>query len=283
VAAERLLDAGESVRVIGRSADRLQPLVARGAEAAVGDMGDAAFLTRAFAGADAVYLMVPPDYQDVDPRARYARAGDVFTQAITASGVTRAVFLSSVGAELASGTGPIVGPHQMERQLETLSGVNLLFLRPAYFYENHLPTLGLIKHQGINGGLFEPDLPIQAVATVDIGVAAADALRARAFSGIVVQELSGPRDLSARETTRIIGEAIGKPDLPYVPFSVEDQIKGMVGAGLSQALAEAFVEMIQGLNNGLIHLNAPRTPATTGTTTFEAFVQRAVVPAYQAL
>jgi uncharacterized protein YbjT (DUF2867 family) len=51
-----LLDKGEKVRVIGRSSERLKPLVGQGAEPAVGDVSDAAFLTNSFKGADATIL-----------------------------------------------------------------------------------------------------------------------------------------------------------------------------------------------------------------------------------
>jgi uncharacterized protein YbjT (DUF2867 family) len=282
-AAERLLDAGERVRVIGRSADRLQSLVARGAEPAIGEVTDRAFLTRAFTGADAVYLMVPPDYTNPDYFGRYAQIGDAIMQALPASGVTHAVFLSSVGAELPSGTGPIVGLHQIETRLSTLTGLNLLVLRPGYFYENHFGTLGLIKHQGINGGAAPADAASVTIAAADIGVAAADRLRARAFSGVSVEELFGPRDLSPREVTHIIGEAIGKPDLPYAQFPPEDFVNGFVALGFPKPLAELFLEMYLALGSGFIHPHTARTPANTGTTTFEAFAKTAIAPAYHAL
>src|SRR5262245_8629931 len=103
VAAERLLDANVPVRVIGRSADRLQPLVARGAQAAVGDVADEAFLTEAFRGADAIYAMMPPDYHAPDYFGRYDRIGTTMARAMQAAGARRVVFLSSLGAEHESG------------------------------------------------------------------------------------------------------------------------------------------------------------------------------------
>jgi len=108
---ERLLDAGRKVRVIGRSAERLKRFVDRGAEPITGDASDAAVLTSALSGADAVYAMVPPDYGQPDPRAYYHRFGETIEKAARQSGVRRIVFLSSVGAELPSGTGPIAGLH----------------------------------------------------------------------------------------------------------------------------------------------------------------------------
>jgi uncharacterized protein YbjT (DUF2867 family) len=110
--AANLLRAGERIRVIGRAASRLAPFVAQGAEAAVGDVADPSFLTGAFRGADAVYAMVPPDVTYDEFHARYERIGGAMSDAIRDAGVKKIVFLSSLGAELPSGTGPIVGLHR---------------------------------------------------------------------------------------------------------------------------------------------------------------------------
>jgi uncharacterized protein YbjT (DUF2867 family) len=283
-AAEQLLDAGEPIRVIGRTAARLQPLVDRGAEAAVGEVTDVPFLTRAFTGADAVYIMFPPDYSDPDYYARYERLGQAFAEALTAAKVTHAVLLSSLGAELSAGTGPIVGLHRQEARLSALPGLNLLILRPGAFYENQLGTLGLIKHQGINGGAETPDTPTPAVAAADVGVAVAAALRSRDFSGVTIRELTGPRLLTPREITSIIGDRIGKPDLPYIQFDPDGFLAGVQQAtGFPKPVVELFLEMGQAFNAGLIERHTPVTPDTTGATTFEEWVDRVVVPAYRQL
>jgi uncharacterized protein YbjT (DUF2867 family) len=283
-AAARLLDAGETIRVIGRSADRLQPLVARGAEPAVGEITDAAFLTRAFTGAEAIYVMVPPDYRDADYFGRYKRIGDAVQTALTAAGATRIVLLSSVGAELPSGTGPIAGLYREEERLKQLPGIDLLILRPGPFYENEFGTLGLIKHMGINGGVVPGNVPIQGIAAADIGAFAADALRARDFSGISVRELFGPEDLTYDEITRITGEAIGKPDLKYVQFPAQDYVNGLIqGAGFPKEIADLFLEMSLAVAEDKLKFHGPRTPANTGKTTFEQFAKQALAPAYHKL
>src|SRR5437773_10026546 len=69
VIAEKLLERGEKVRVIGRDAKRLARFVQKGAEAFVADVTDAAALTRAFDGARAAYLMVAPNLTAAGPRA----------------------------------------------------------------------------------------------------------------------------------------------------------------------------------------------------------------------
>src|SRR5271163_3231149 len=60
IIANFLLLKGEKVRVVGRDAGRLQRFVDKGAEAFTADLSDAAALTKAFSGARAAYLLLPP-------------------------------------------------------------------------------------------------------------------------------------------------------------------------------------------------------------------------------
>ena len=60
IIANTLLLRRKKVRVVGRDAGRLQSFARRGAEAFTGDVNDAAALTKAFSGARAAYLMLPP-------------------------------------------------------------------------------------------------------------------------------------------------------------------------------------------------------------------------------
>jgi uncharacterized protein YbjT (DUF2867 family) len=147
----RLLANDEKVRALGRSANRLAGLQSKGAEILTGDATDAAMLTQGFRGADAVYTLLPPDPQSPDLRKKWDQEGEAIVKAIRASGVRYVVFLSSVGADLPEGTGPIAGLHAQEERLRKLPEVNVLILRPASFFANFYAILGLIKHQGING------------------------------------------------------------------------------------------------------------------------------------
>ncbi len=270
VVAGALLDRGEKVRVVGRDARKLAPLVARGAEAAVGDATDAAFLARAFAGAESAYTLIPPDVRAPDFRAYQDRIGEATVQALRQAGVKRVVFLSSVGAELPAGTGPIAGLHAQEERLRKL-GVAVLLLRPGYFFENLHASLPIIRHQGVNGGAIAPDVKMAMIATRDIGAAAAAAMTTRDFTGVEVRNLLGPRDLSMAEATRILGAAIGKPDLAYVQFPYEAFAAALTQGGLSADLARLYAEMSRAFNDGLVKVEGGRTPASTTPSTFESF------------
>ena len=179
---EQLLQQGEEVRALGRSVERLAGLERKGAALRTGDATDGTFLTSACRDADAVYTLLPPDPQSPDLRKKWNQEGEAIVKAIRDSGVRYVVFLSSVGADLPEGTGPIAGLHAQEERLRRLRDVNVLILRPASFFENFDAVLGLIKHQNINGGAVAPDLEIPMIATRDIADVAARALKARAIS-----------------------------------------------------------------------------------------------------
>jgi uncharacterized protein YbjT (DUF2867 family) len=270
VTAEALIARGEKVRVLGRDAGKLLALAARGAEVAAGDASDPAFLARAFAGAEAAYTLIPPDVRVPDFRAYQDRMGEATVMALRQAGVKRVALLSSVGAELPAGTGPIAGLHAQEERLRGL-GVDVLLLRPGYFFENLYASIPLIQHQGINGSAIAPDVKMSMIATRDIGAAAASALAARDFSGVQVRNLLGPRDLSMAEVTRILGAQIGKPDLAYVQFPYEAFQGALEQAGLSKDLARLYGEMSKAFNDGIVKPVGGRTPASTTPTTFETF------------
>ncbi len=269
--AELLLDSGEKVRALGRSKEKLAPLERKGAAVDTGDAADAKFLTSAFRGAEGAFTLMPPDSRSTDYRALQDRVGEAMAAAIRESGLRRVVFLSSVGADLPSGTGPIAGLHAQEERLRHLEGVAALILRPGYFFENFEETLGLIKHQGINGGAVAPDVAIPMIATRDIADAAAKALGERRFQGFVVQELLGPRDLTHSEATRILGERIGKPDLQYVQFPYADFVNALVQTGLSDDIANLYAEMARALNEGKVKSLEGRRSENTTPTRFEEF------------
>jgi uncharacterized protein YbjT (DUF2867 family) len=258
-------------------------LIDRGADAAVGDAADAAFLAAAFRGSDSVYTLMPPDPTHPDYRTYQTKVGEAIAKAVRDSGVKHLVFLSSVGADQPSGTGPIAGLHEHEQRLRTIPGLNSLSLRAAYFFENHLLSLGLIKHQGVNGSALAGDLPIAMTATADIGREAARALRARDFTGAAVRELLGPRDFTFKETTSILGKAIDRPDLAYVQFPYEAAFDGMVTMGLSKSMASLYVEMSRGFNEGRIRSVEGRNLRNTTPTRFEDFAAQILAPAYRAM
>jgi uncharacterized protein YbjT (DUF2867 family) len=245
-AARTLLQQGQPVRVIGRSAAALAPLQQLGAQVAVGDAQDAAFLTRAFDGARAVYAMIPPDYAAADLRRSQTQLGTAIAAAIAHSGVRRVVALSSIGAELAAGTGPIVGLHEQEARLDALPGLDLLHLRPGYFMENHLHVAAAVAALGVYPSLESPDAAVPMVATADIAAVVARELTQPQHRGVLY--LHAPRRYTFVEAARILGRAIGRPELPYVQVEPEQGIAAMTRMGFSPDAAARMAEMARWLS-----------------------------------
>lgn len=281
IAAERLLTSGEKVRVIGRDSKRLERLAQKGAEAVVADMSDAAALEKAFAGARAVYAVIPPNISAADVRAYQAEITDALATAVRNSGVSYVVALSSTGADKTSGTGPVVGLHDLEQKLGSIPGINLLSLRCGYFMENLLPQIGVIQSMGFIGGPIRADVPLPMIATHDIGEVAAESLAKLDFSGVQTRELLGARHLPYTEAARIIGAGIGKPDLSYrqVPASILKP--AMMQLGMSGNMVDLMLEMCDALNTGHMKSQEPRSPRNTTATTLETFVAEVFAPAYR--
>ena len=269
--AEALLAAGKKVRAIGRDAKRLGSLVDKGAEPFVGSLDDARTMAEAFAGATDAYVMIPPKMDADDFRAYQNEVAASLCSAIAESGVQRVVSLSSLGAELPEGTGPIAGLYDLEGRLNALDGVAVLHLRPAYFMENWLLQIETIKRMHVAGSPIKEDLEMPMIAIRDIAAFAAERLLKGDFEGHSVRELHGQRDLTHEQAARVLGRAIGRDNLPYVEFAYEDYAKGMRDAGLSADVARGIAEMYHAMNEGAIHPNEPRSPENTTPTSIEDF------------
>jgi len=281
VVAERLLAAGEKVRVVGRDAKRLERFTQKGAEPFVADSTDANALTKAFSGAKAVYAMIPPNISSPDVRAHQERVSDDLVSAIQKNEVKHAVVLSSFGADKPDKTGPVIGLYNLEKKLEAVPGLNVLFLRAGYFMENILPQVGVIKSFGSMAGPVKEDLLLPMIATRDIGAVAAEALLKLNFQGKVSRELQGPRDVSYTDVPKIVGSAIGKPDLAYKHLPAMLLKPALTQMGMSPNMADLLLEMADALNSGYMRMLQPRSRENSTPTTLETFVTEVFAPAYQ--
>jgi uncharacterized protein YbjT (DUF2867 family) len=281
VVANHLLDQKKTVRVIGRSKERLQPLIDRGAEAFVGDLSDQTALTKAFTGAEGVYAMIPPSATSQDYRGEQRRAAGAIAGALQQAGTKHAVVLSSVGADKESGTGPVGGLHEFEEILNRIAGLNVVHLRAGYFMENTLGQAGAIHAMGKAAGPLRGDLKLPMIAARDIGSAAAELLAALNFNGKQTRELLGQRDLSMDEVTAIIRKAIEKPDLKYVQLPGEQMQPIFIQMGMSPNVASLILEMAKALNSGHMRALEPRSTQNTTPTSYEVFVKEELVPLYR--
>lgn len=246
--AEILIAAGHQVTIISSNADKVKAIEALGATAAIGSVEDIAFLTANFQGKDAIYTMVPPNFGASNIREFIAGIGEKYAEAIKASGVKRVVNLSSIGAHLDGGTGPISGLYDVEQSYSELDDVAIKHLRPGFFYTNFFGNIDMIKHAGILGSNYGPETPLVLVHPNDIAAAAAEEMQ-QDFKGKSVRYITSD-ERTAANVASILGSAIGKPELPWIEFNDEDALKGMVQAGLPEVMAKSYVEMGDATRSG---------------------------------
>lgn len=247
---EKLLNAGHDVTVISRNADHVKSLTAMGAKAAVGTVEDVDFLKKIFAGADAVYTMVPPKYDATDLKAYIASVGKNYTEAIKANNIKYVVNLSSVGAHLPESCGPVNGLYRVEQSLNELKNTNTRHLRAVYFYANLLGNVDMVKNMNIIGGNFGGgDFKMLLADTNDVAEVAYEELSKLNFSGHSVRYI-GSDERSTDEIAKILGTAIGKPQLPWITFTDEQAYQGMMQMGFPENAVKNFTEMGHAMQDG---------------------------------
>jgi uncharacterized protein YbjT (DUF2867 family) len=273
-----------------------------GVEPYVCDLADTDELIRAFDGAEAAYVMIPPTYDPLHRMRTGGRAGthvvmpskhgpdfrnyqehisDSLATAIKEAGVQHVVSLSSIGADKSNGTGPVVGLHSLEQKLNRISGLNVLHLRAGYFMENTFGQAEGIQVSGHCGGTLRPDLKISMIAARDISAVAADELLHRNFSGKQTRELLGKRDISMAEVAAILGKVTGQPGVTYQHMS-DDQFRPiLVEFGLSLDLADLILEMCSAMNSGHMKPQEPRSLKNTAPTSYETFAVQEFLPRFQ--
>lgn len=269
---EKLIAAGHEVTVITTKADRKAEIEALGAKAAIGSISNASFLATAFAGADAVYTMMPPAMGPINMIGNIAAAGQAYAEAIQTAGVPRVVMLSSVGADAAEGTGPVQGVHHVEQTLRQLSNVNVTILRSGFFYVNYLRDIPLIKSRNIFGNNYSGDDQLALSHPEDVAAAAAEELQAQG-NGFEIKYIVS--DISTgNQVAELFGKAIGKPDLAWTNIPDEQLKQGMLLAGMPAELAGLITEMGQGVRAGIVTKDFFSTGAkVTGQIKLEQFAE----------
>jgi uncharacterized protein YbjT (DUF2867 family) len=271
---EQLLAAGHEVTVIGRNAENLKELTTKGATAAIGSVEDVAFLKKAFAGADAVYTMVPPTFTPTDWKAHIEQVGKNYAAAIQANNIKYVVNLSSYGAHRPDGCGPVSGLYRVEQILNALPDVHIKHLRPGYFYYNLLGNVDMVKHMNIIGANFGGDnFKLVLADPTDIAAVAAEELLKLDFTGHSVRYIASDERATA-DIAVVLGKAINKPDLAWVTFTDEQAFGGMRQAGLPEEIVKNFVEMGAGIHSGIMSEDYwNHRPSSFGKVKLEDFAQ----------
>jgi uncharacterized protein YbjT (DUF2867 family) len=253
-----------------------------GAEVIAADITDAEAVSIVFKNADSAFVMTPPNFTALNYREFQRKVGNAIVEAIQKSGIKYIVNLSSSGGHMHEGNGLIAGLAEQEVKLNQLKDVNVLHLRPAYFMDNALLNIRLIKEMGINGTTADPEHKIPMVATKDIAIVAANHLINQDFSGKSVKPILGDRNYSFKEFTSILGNSIEKPDLQYIQFPVEDARKSIISLGISEDVAIDITNMEISLKNGVMNYEI-RSKENSSQTTAEAFAKEVFAPLYNSI
>lgn len=268
---EGLVKAGKEVKVITSLLDRVSEIEKTGAKALVGRVQDLAFLKQAFKNAEVVYTMIPPIWQTTNWRKSMNEVAANYAEAIRTSGVKYVVNLSSMGADVPNGVGPVSGLYDFEQMLNGIPGLQVKHLRPSFFFYNFINQAGLAKQAGIIGGNYGDGEKVFLVHTNDIAAVALEELLSLKFSGNSVRYILGD-ERSGKEIAQVLGKAVGK-ELKWVEFSDDDQKQGLLQAGLSETHALGYTEMGKALREGIMQADARKNKPALSPTKLESFAK----------
>lgn len=254
--AERLVS-DHDITVISSNKDRRAAIEAIGATPAIGSVLDAGFLKATFRNADTIFAMTPPQIAASSIVATTIDAGKAFAAAVKEAGVKRLVMLSSIGADVPHGTGPVTALHEIEKLYAELDTVSVTFLRAGSLYSNFYEDIPMIREMNIMGANYPATCKVPLAHARDIAAAAAEELQktpaSRKEVRYIVSDVRTPADF-----TRVLGTAIGKPGLSWVEFTDEEALAGLLAAGLPKELAELYIELGAGFRDDSIQTDFGR-------------------------
>ena len=273
--AENLLAGGKKVRGVVRNPEKAKAWAARGAELVRATYDDAAGLAKAFAGAEGVFAMIPPDFAPAPGLPDQKRTIAAITEALEQAKPVKAALLSSIGSEQTSDLGLITSTHLLEEATRSLP-IPVAYLRAGSFMENWLGALDHIRVTGEMPFFYAPlERKFPLVATEDIGLAGARVL-GESWTGVRVLELDGPEGgTDLYETAAAFGKALGRQvkavQLPEAAW--QSVLEGM---GTPADRTGLYIELVKSFNSGWIHVGNPGTERFHGPTTIGAFAQARV-------
>jgi NAD(P)H dehydrogenase (quinone) len=270
--AENLLAAGKAVRGVVRNPEKAKAWADRGVELVQSAYDDPAALAKAFAGAQGVFAMIPPDFAPDPALPDQKRTIAAIREALEQAKPGRAVFLSSIGSEQPSGLGLITSTHLMEQATRTLP-IPVAYLRAGSFMENWLGAMDHIRATGEMPFFYAPlERKFPLVASRDIGLAGAKVLQ-ESWTGERVLEVDGPQGgTDLLEAAAAFGGALGREvKAVQLPEAVWQSV--LEGMGMPANRTGLYIEMVKSFNSGWIHFGNSGTETFHGQTTIEAFAQ----------
>ncbi|PRY45107.1 NAD(P)H-binding protein [Umezawaea tangerina] len=271
-----VVDRGEPVRVIARDPSRLAEGVRDRVEVVRGSHGDADVLDRAFDGADSVFWLVSADPRATSPEEAYVGFSRPALKAFTRHGVSRVVGVSALGRGVPGNAGHVTATLAMDDAIAA-TGVAYRALVLPSFMDNALRQVDRIRDEGVFSLPLSGDLKAPTCATRDIAAAAVRLLLDHSWTGTGSVAVLGPEDLSGEDMARIMAEVLGRPvRFERTPLDVLKPT--MVARGMSEAMAQSYVDMVAAKDNGLDNAE-PRTPESTSPTGFRQWCEEVLKPA----
>jgi uncharacterized protein YbjT (DUF2867 family) len=273
-----LINSDEPIRVIVRDPARLPTHIRERVEVVQGSHGDLDVVTRAFAGADSVFWLVPPDHRAESVEAAYVGFSRPACDAFKSQEVKRVVGVSAFGrgAAVSGKAGNVTASLAMD-DLIASTGVSYRALAAAPFMENLLRQVESIKNQGMFFDMISGDLKQPTCATRDIAAVAAGLLLDHTWSGVASRPVLGPEDLSYNDMAQIMSEVLGRP-VRYQQIPGEALKATLTRYGRSEAMAQALVDMMAAYDQGLATAE-PRTSESTTPTNFRQWCEEVLRPA----
>jgi uncharacterized protein YbjT (DUF2867 family) len=275
---EHLLGSGEPIRVIARDPTRISPQARQRVEVVPGSHGDADVVNKAFAGADAVFWLVPPDPHADSVEAAFVDFSRPACESFASQGIKRVVGVSALGrgTPWAANAGLVTASLATD-DLIASTGVSYRALTMPSFMDNLLRQVEAIKRQGMFFSPISGDRKLPSCATRDIAAVAAKLLLDPSWSGQGSVPVLGPEDLSFHDMAQILSQVLGRPvRFQQIPGDI---LKArLTGSGMSEAMARGMVEMALAKDQGLDNAE-PRTPQATTPTSFRQWCEEVLKPA----
>jgi len=266
-----LLKAGHQVRALSRGGPALGALVALGAEPFLGsfDTGEGD-LDQFFQGADAAFLMVKTDWNNIE--GHYPAVAKRFVDALKKSSVNLAVSLTAMGSDVKGKTGHFECFHDLDEKLNELGNIDLVHLRAAWFMDDVSAWTGPVAKYGRIAWFCKPDLKMPWVATDDIAWLAAKELTNPRGRHRVYLEV-GSEDVSMNELAEIIGKKIGKPvDYRYIETTRKDvEAEFLARFGTLEKWQDDTLSA-DALNSGIVRFHGEHEYRPKLPTTMETFI-----------
>jgi uncharacterized protein YbjT (DUF2867 family) len=273
-----VLDIGEALRVVVRDPSDLPAEIRTRVEVVEGSHGDPAVVDRAFANADAVFWLTPPNPQAPSVEAAYVDFTRPAAAAFKRQGVKRVVGVSALGrgTQWADRAGFVAGSLAMD-DLIANSGAAYRALTNPSFMDNIARQAAAIANRGAFFSPIDGDRKLPSVATRDIAAAAARLLLDDSWNGFDEVPLLGPEDISFNDMAEVISEVLGK-EVRFQQTTFEAYKEQFLGFGMSDAMAQGQTDMAWAKNEGLDNA-VKRTPENSTPTTFRQWAEEVLKPA----